>query len=128
MKFGEKSLKGIHVNIYQGNRGDWFADVLLSKKVFPGTIDAPLPMRGNRPMTDNSSHRWWYDMSVGLKSYNKHHPNFFKDDNPRKSSQALTTLWFNVADLVSEIVPDKSEGKILAAVMDLPVTAHSRWR
>ena len=136
MKFGEKALKGIEVNIYQGSNGTWHASVLCSRDVFPADdghpwyVDEPvsLPKRGNRPLVDSGSNRWWYDMSVGLNSYHKHHPNYWKNKSPRTSDEALRTLICEVAALVSEIVPGKDEGKILAAVTAVPVRAHGDWR
>jgi hypothetical protein len=112
----EHLLPGIEVRLYQARDHSWCASVLLDPDLHP----AP-PARGNRPLVDSGSHRWWYDLAVGLVDYTKP----VGSARERTASSARRQLDSDVADLLVEILQARLRGEVRAFVKALPHEASA---
>lgn len=60
-------LPDVEVKAFVGANGKLYASVLIDPRTYP---EPPLH-RGHRPLTDEATGRWWYDISVSTTDRSK---------------------------------------------------------
>lgn len=119
----EALLSGVEVKFYQGMDGTWHSSVLLDPKQYPDR--GQLPRRGNRPLVDESSRRWWYDLSQALYEY-------AYNSNPRRlvhytPNEARALLDRKVAALLAEIATFNLTDEMQKVVAKAEHRSHWKW-